>query len=572
VDSLVRRALEKDPDRRFASAKEMAAAIDACAAARRDLAPERAIAAARPRRLDRRIVVALGAALLVVAAAWLAWPTGDDGDDVDADAAAAMQLTEIRVDVDRASREDDPAARRKALEDLHAKLSAIAAAEPDEWTFALMADVHRRLGCYGLAANETTRVVEKDPSDLGARARLVLDRLAAAPERLAFLAVGLFPHVDADDVRATEEMLASAGATQADVALVASVARWADGGSARGEENAKIALASGAARSDVLAVRATFELLQLAVDPGSPTSRSALEALLHDVTDELRADPRNAALRWLRSFGRHLAGDSTAAWEDADGLLSLAPTSAETYLLRCVLHERENRWDLAQENFDKVARLDPAVDFELARLYLGVISLVGTAGKEAPILETLDDLRSRLDHRLARWNEPASLFLRATVEEIGSQWDGAAADLTLFQQSVDPRSLALDRFELTQVAALSTSPTRTRLMCVSRDLQLRMTLPILCRRTCEALLDRLSNPALAAADGLAPDERVSVERDTHWALAALAAAAGDDAGACDHLEEALRRGAKLNDVQGDSRFATLRDRPAFRALLERHER
>ncbi|MBI1853294.1 MAG: protein kinase [Planctomycetes bacterium] len=575
VDALILRAMEKDPARRFASAEAMLAAIDDCLAERRAATP-RDVPSPRPWIRSPRIrwiaALALGAVLALVAA-WEVWPS-DAGDAGDADdyAPMAAQLALIQSEIEQADRLEDFGARSRSLEGAYEKLASIAPEKADEWSTSLEADIHRRLGCYGLAALETSRVVEKDPSDMGARCRLVLDRLAAAPARMPFLGIGIFPHVDGDAVRAIEDSMIASGATQGDSSLVAAVARYVDGKPARALENLKAARASGGAPDDVLLVRGTFELMQVVRDSTSEESKTLLGALLRDMDALLRAQPRSAAVRWLRALARHVAGDATGAWADADLLLSQAPTSAETYLLRTILQEREGQYDVAQENFERVARLDPSVDADLGRIYLGVVGVFGKAGMAVPDLEALEYWRVRLDHRLARWNEPASLLLRAAITEIGSRWNTAAADLAAFHLLPDPPSLALSHRELTTLTTLAAAPTRTRLMCTSRDWQLRLGLSDLCRSTCDAILERLGDTALARLDGVGDDERVAIERDCHYDLALLAATAGDDRQMCAQLDEAVARGTKIEEVLRDSKFASVRERPAFREWLDRHSR
>jgi tRNA A-37 threonylcarbamoyl transferase component Bud32 len=510
VDALVLKALAKDRERRFQSAGQMADAIKACLSGSEKsevTGPAGPLTQVRPAARGLRLPWAAAALVAAGLFAWMVWrPT--------------------------------PAA---APPDLEAELRALLARKPDpaddELTRFSDPKLRQAIAQHRMKRGQFSRA----SADLEGYEKFVCD-LASASTLQRFVSPGLFPPPppEAADLKGAPAFLMQA------------VQRHWEGKQEAAREKLNAAAAAGAPAAHVALVRAHLDLWDVWPDPASEASKALLAAL----RDELQRHGELALLP-LRAVAAHLAGDARGAWEAADRLRAAAPDSAETYLLRAILHQRDGRFDLAADLLDDAVKFEPtALETELHTMYLQWVEFLYKPDDGNP---DFAQMRTALDARLQQDDPPAGLLLRGFLNALESRWDEAEQDLARLSKRTSLDRATADHERLWAFVFLGGRP-RSHLLAEARELQ------ALLGRAADALV----TAELVGGDDLAPEERDELLRQNHRRIAHLCLS--DEPKAMRHLEEALKLGLDPQQLRDDEALGQLRERPAFEALLKRHER
>ncbi len=535
VDSVALKALAKDRERRYGSAAEMAEALKASLKGRgieaAEPPPPRSAtvraAAPRPRRsFPVGIAVAGGLTAVLLLSLLL---RGSPSPAPPPPPAAAPERVAVAPDL---------GAELRALLSRKTEVSA-----PELAKYREDPQLRRLIAEHFMKRGQFSRALD----DLRGYERAIVE-LASARGLQRFVSPALFRLSIAQprDLKGAEAF------------LMAAIGRHLEGKQDAAREKLRAAEDNGALASHVQLVRAHLDLWDAWPDPGSDASRMALGRLRTrlEKSEELFHLP-------LYAIASQLLGDSVTAWATADRLARLAPSAAETFLLRSILFQRE-RVDLALDVLDDAAAADRKnFDPAIQRAYYRVIEVLRDPDHEKlevdPASETMDlkEMREALDDRLRHDHYPAALLLRAVFQALDSRWDPAEEDLRRLAKRAPLERITVDHELLAPFAALGGS--RSRLLDAACALQVHLGRTADARATAERI----------TGDDLDPEERAQVLRWNHRRLAQLHL--GDEEKALRHLEASLKLGTPPQELRDDGALGELRSAPAFAALLKRYE-
>ena len=507
VDALVLRALAKDRDRRFASAAEMADAIDSILSGAETLPAAPRKPAPAPPRPRARWPFAAAAAILLLTILWAAWP--GDSEETSAPEDRLEEILSaggIIPDTDLDPFRDDP-------------------------------DYRRRIADHFLVRGQYGRAFEY----LDDYERSIFE-LASAGALQRFVSPGLFPLW----MEVPEDLDGANGF------LLAAIRRHLDGNVEAAREKLGSAEAGGADPAHVLLVRAHLHLVE-ALSVPEEEERLEVLRMLEGAMD--RADSDDPMTFPVRAIAAHLTGDPGEAWRLADHLRSLAPAAAETFLLRSILFQYEGRFGLALEALMDAERqhpgnLDPHLQVHLLRL----LQILEEEGPPDP--DDLEELRRAAEERLGNEPFPAALFLRAAVDALQSRFDEAQEALGELERQVPPERVRMPPGFLDSL--MIGIESRALLLLAASELQEAAGLNDAARVTSEWLL----------RTELPEGERREIEREIHYRLAYLSP---EPESALRHLEEALKRGLPVEELDNDE-LERLKGRREFRELREKYDR
>jgi hypothetical protein len=342
--------------------------------------------------------------------------------------------------------------------------------------------------------------------------------------------------------------------------LMAALARHLEGKQDAARQKLKAAMNNDALPSHALLVRAHIDLIDVIQNPGGDSVKRVLAELRRDL------DRSNETfLLPLRAIAAQLAGDGIAARDCANLLSRAAPSSAETFLTSAILFLKAGRVDLAADDVDDAARMDPKTwDSSILRAYLRWLEVLNE-----PDLERLEsavegkmdlaEMREVLDERLRHDHYPAALLLRAALGSLDGKWEAAEEDLGRLERRLNGR-LDLVQVDHERLAAfVSATGSRSRLLSATADLQMHLG-----RRPAALATSEQIN-----GEELPEEERRELLRHNHMRMARLHRSRQDKA--LWHLEQALKLGQPPKDVREDNELGDLRQRPPFDALLKRYE-
>ena len=309
----------------------------------------------------------------------------------------------------------------------------------------------------------------------------------------------------------------------------------------------------------ILLVRAYVDLWDVWLDPGGESHKKVLEALRSDLD-------RNESLLLLplRAIAAQVQGDGAAspeeaerfrktAREHADRFKKAAPHAAESFLLSAILFQREGRLDLAVEDLETAAKMDPKnVDLSVYQVYLRWLEVLNDP-KDLKL--DIKGTREVLGERLKHEHFPAALFLRAITYALESRWYEAEEDLRRLEKRAPLDRITVDHDRLS--AFIYSVQARSKLLDATADLQHHLGRDDAALKTSEQI----------TADDLVEEEKNVLLMGNHLRIARLSP--GNVLKALMHLEEALKLGALPEDLaKEDSGFAALHPKREFQDLLK----
>jgi serine/threonine protein kinase len=529
VDELVRRALAKDPERRFQTAGEMADAIKGClsgaeAAPGRPAPPEPpppepAPEAPRPRRAPLLIAGTLAAGLAAGVGLW----------------------SSLRPVPEPSSAAPSPTDRLRELEALLARSPD--ATSPELARFAEDPALRAILARHFAERGQFSRSWEFQRG----YDRVIAD-LAGARSLQRFASPALF-RLSIPRPRDLE----GAGAF-----LFDAIARHLEGKEDAARLKLKNAEYAGAPAAHILLVRAHLDLWDVCLDPGGDTQKLALEQLRKDL--DRSQDP---LVLPLRAVAAQTAGDAAAARRAAEELKRRSPHAAESFVVSALLFQKAGRLDLATEELRTAQTLDPKnLDLSTLEIYFRWIEVLADPEHEKLDVDPdslkmdLKTMGDALDARLRNDHYPAALFFRAVGRALESRWDEAEDDLHKMARRAPLDRITLDHERLQVFVGGATS--RSRLLEAACELQLHLGRADAALTTAE----------LITGDDLGEDEKKDLLRENHRRIARLSAA--NEKKALHHLEEALRLGAEAKDLKEDGDLGDLRQKPGFLELVRKY--
>lgn len=537
VDALVVKALAKDRERRFQSGTEFAEALKGC------LQGVPAVDGPLPPPTQRAEAVPATPIVLELPR-WAPWAAA-------AAVAAVIGITGVAGWRLGGSRSPEPPAlvtvapRRDPGAELRELLARKGDLTKEELApFREDPQLRRLIADHALGQGRYSRALE----DLRGYERAIYE-LASARALQRFASPGLFKVSipQPQETRGPEHF------------LMAALARHLEGKQDAARQKLKAAETNGAPVAHVLLVRAHLELWDILQDPEGESQRPLLQNLRRD----LESSPELFLLP-LRALACQLLGDEAAAREAANQLLRSAPSAAETFLTSALLFLRAGRFELAADELEDAARLDPrGYDASVLRAYMRWIEVLHDPATErlepGPDSDKpgLAEMQEALDGRLRTDHLPAALLLRAVQHALGSRWEAAEEDLRRLE-----RRTLLDRIQAGHErlqAFVTAGQSRSRLLDATSALQLHLG---------------MNEAALATAEliegaELAGEERRDLLRDNHLRIARLASSR--ESKALVHLEEALKLGKAAQELRDDDELAPLKKKGSFEELLRRYE-
>ncbi len=456
----------------------------------------------------------------------------------------------------------------------------------------LRGEALRRLGRFGAAADAIAEPAMDGEGDADLRYRWLLDRLAATVALRHAVPGAIALHEEADVARELAFELDPARQL-----IAGAIARLLEGRLSTAREQLVAARASGAGEHEVTVLGAEIAAADAGTaDPedGVSLARDALERLPADL------DPALAALRTVLALR---AGARDQAEAESRALLEAAPTSAETYLLRALVHASGERLDNANDNVDTALRLG-VFDDSAVEAWLIHISVVHAFREEPEVAgelhEELFDGHARdVLEELADDDEasarPLAVVLLLLAEALAwdrdgwddddrddrddddhdpdDEWDrwenGLDETLERVAEAVSPERFRSDIPELDALVRTTWEPSYRPLAL--RDLLERVGRFDAALALAEEVLDSIDE--LAELEGGSSRRELTIR--AHLALARLKLRVEDDEidGVVEHLGAALDHGLAPDElrerIEVDPVFARVRNERTVRDLLRR---
>lgn len=555
-DALLARALAKDPARRYATAAEFAAAIEALAAPRRRVhVPLLPGSWRRPAALAA--ATASGALVFFLLRRGAPAPPAAEARTPEAAWQSAQSAWE------QAGQASETAARLAHTQAALQYLDEADAAGAGAASLYLRAAIERGRGRFGAAAATWQRLADVEPHNAEAPWHALLDRLASAPALLQFLGFGLLPGLDPVSVHAVEERLRELGAPMGTQSLAGSLSRGGWGLFDRADALLETARAQGAPSAEVAFVNATLALHAHWHTPQAAEVR--LRAVLDELAQTSAAHPEDLRLRQAQAMIACALGAWREAQTAADALLSAAPEAAESHLLRAVLEARPGSYARAQEHFDTAVRFDPELDAELGGTWLRVLVALDQPSIYIIGAEEGMALRAQLDRRLSAESaaeQPAEWFLRAWLRLLEDDLAGAREDLL----AVGMRSIAIPQPELAALAALAGTDAWLSLHTYAADLHLRLG-QLQPAEAAAARVERLLADASALPAPLTEGETQYLNGWLAWFRARRASGSQPVGDVLALLQETLPFGYGWSHFVQAPEFLYLLEDPAFQEFL-----
>jgi len=564
--SLLARALAKDPELRFQSASEMAAAIGACiqAESRKVEKPLRRRAA--------WWVAAAGIGVAAVAAA--TWAMRDPPVEP---SAAPTPLAVLEKRLTEALALQQPLERRSALDALLSLMEEAVAIDTSPAHLRLRGRARLASGRLRLASEDLLAAAENNPEDVESARLGSLALLSAGPAIVELTILGLETWSPTWRVRPLADRLLATPGREGDGHLLAAVARTLENSSQRTREILKMAEHAGARATDVDLVLAAAAVRDTVWSRNEASTVAALGSIALDLNLATATDPWDCGRAAQNALVHALVGDPAGALREADQLLRAAPTAAETFLVRWLVHLRTVGIDRAEEDLEAALRSDPGLDRQRITLWHRVL----VASREdwgRPILEyETPDLRAAAavlavggagepidPGPLGRLIRGAIAFYDADLETATSEFD-ALSSVVWLSGVVS----ASDR--LIEIARYAAEQRRLPLLLEARTFAYFSGRYEAVERIVAEIEQRLDDDATRGADGIDTVRAGEIRRDDTYCRALVATARKDEAAFLAHAERLLDLGFDLSALRVDTNFAPFLQKPAFLKLLARRE-
>jgi hypothetical protein len=374
-------------------------------------------------------------------------------------------------------------------------------------------------------------------------------------------------------VRALADRLLSAPGREADGSLLAAIARALESSSQRARENLKMAEHAGAAAAEAELVRASVAVRDAIWSRGDPSTLAPLRDLSLDLDRAAAVDPFDCRRLALHALVCALVGDPAGAERQADLLLRAAPTAAETFAVRWLLHVWSGDLERADEDLEAALRADPGLDRTRLRLWHRLVAVSRDEWGRAIHPGEMEELRAQAaalfqggegeavdPGPLARFLSGALAFVDADLETAVAEFDALSA-FVWFSGVVS----ASDR--LIEIGRNAAEQRRLPLLLEARAFAVASLRHEAAARFVAEIEERLAEPALRAADGVDDGRAAEIRRENAYLLALVSSLQKDEGVLLERVRTLLDLGYDKEALRADPGFSAYTQRPAFQELL-----